>query len=411
MQEVMKRRRFALYVCFVILGLVIASWITQTPVIRDAIQASLSEMGMVLFGLSVGAMSGVLLSGRVIRWQGTKFTTQYGLLLVTLSLLVMTVGVVAASQLMVACSLFLFGFGMGSAEIAINMDAGVIEHQMGKPIMHYLHGCFSLGVFIGSLVGLGVKALALPVTVHLTAISAVTMVLLLLYIKDIPAGLGKQSGAIPSHDEVDHSDESIWLDKRLPFIFLIVFALALAEGAAYDWLPILLIDEYHFSAATGSLLFVLFAALNTIGRFSGGLLLNRFGRLVVVRCSILLAAIGVAIIVFAQGYWPAGLALVCWGFGVALVFPLAFSAAAEGGGNVAGRVKAVATVGYIALLVGPPSLGFIAQSTGLRGAMGVVLTLIAVALLLTQAMKPLDRSGAPGSAPLDVNPGKTSRPD
>lgn len=389
MQEVLNRRRFALYVCFIILGLVIATWITQTPVIRDAIQASLSEMGMVLFGLSVGAMSGVLLSGRIIRWQGTQFTAQYGLLLVTLSLVVMALGAVAASQLIVALGLCLFGLGMGAAEIAINMDAGVIEHKTGKPIMHYLHGCFSLGVLIGSLVGLAVKALAVPLAAHLTAITLITAVLLLSYIKDIPAGLGQQIGGGRNLDETNHNGESIWVDKRLPFIFLIVFGLALAEGAAYDWLPILLIDEYHFSAATGSLLFVLFAALNTVGRFSGGLLLNRFGRLVVVRCSILLAATGIAIIVFSQSYWQAGLALVCWGFGVALVFPLAFSAAAEGDGNVAGRVKAVATVGYIALLVGPPSLGFIAQGIGLRGAMGVVLALAVIAFMVSHVMRPV----------------------
>lgn len=389
MQDLLARRRFALYVCFVVLGLVIATWITQTPVIRDAIHASLSEMGLVLFGLSVGAMSGVLASGRIIRWRGTRFTAQNGLLLVTLSLLVMALGAVVASQLTVAAGLALFGFGMGSAEIAINMDAGVIEHKTGKPMMHYLHGCFSLGVLVGSLVGLGVKAIGLPVAMHLAAVTVVTSVLLLSYIRDIPPGLGQQSGGVTHNDEMPPSNESIWVDKRLPFIFVIVFALALAEGSAYDWLPILLIDEYHFSAATGSLLFVLFAALNTIGRFSGGVLLERFGRLAVVRCSILLAAMGMAIIVFSHSYWQAGLALVCWGFGVALVFPLAFSAAAEGDGNVAGRVKAVATVGYIALLVGPPSLGFIAQAIGLRGAMGVVLTLVVIGLLLSRAMRPL----------------------
>lgn len=395
MQDLLARRRFALYMCFVVLGLVIATWITQTPVIRDAIHASLAEMGMVLFGLSMGAMSGVLASGHIIRWRGTRFTARNGMLMVTLSLLVMALGTVLGSQPAVAAGLFMFGFGMGSAEIAINMDAGVIEHKMGKPMMHYLHGCFSLGVLVGSLVGLGVKAIGLPVAVHLTAMTVVTVPLLLSCIRDIPPGLGQKSGGVTHNDELPPSDESIWVDKRMPYILLIVFALALAEGSAFDWLPILLVDDYRFSAATGSLLFVLFAALNTIGRFSGGVLLRRFGRLAVVRCSILLAAIGLAIIVFSHHAWQAGLALVCWGFGLALVFPLAFSAAAEGGGNVAGRVKAIATIGYTALLVGPPSLGFIAQAIGLRGALGVVLTLVVIGLLVSGAMRPLRLESQP----------------
>lgn len=388
MQDQLRRRQFALYICFIIPGLAIATWITQTPLIRDAIHASLAQMGLVLFGLSIGSMSGVLASGKIIRRLGTQGTIRIGLLLVCLSLLVMAAGVLLASQWLVASGLATFGLGMGSAEIAINMDAGVVENQTGKHIMHFLHGCFSLGLLIGSLVGLAVKALAIPLAVHLSAVTVVTLVLLLRYIGDIPAGLGRDS--VQGEAQAGpFSGESIWADKRMPLICIIVFALALAEGAAYDWLPIMLVDEHGFSATLGSLLFVVFAALMTVGRFSGGVLLNRFGRLAVVRGSIALAAAGVALMVFGQQQWLAGLALMCWGFGVALVFPLAFSAAAEGEGNVAGRVKMIATVGYIALLVGPPSLGFIGQGLGLRGAMAVVLGLIVLALLLSNVMKPL----------------------
>lgn len=171
-------------------------------------------------------------------------------------------------------------------------------------------------------------------------------------------------------------------------IGFVVFAMALAEGTAYDWLPVILVDEHGFSQGLGAMIFVLFAAMMTLGRFGGGWLLMRFGRLVVVRGSIVLVAAGVAFIVLDDHQVMAGIAVLCWGTGAALAFPLALSAAAEGDDRGADRVKAVATIGYIALLVGPPSLGFVGQQFGLRGARLLVLGLVVVALSLSHAMKP-----------------------
>ena len=79
MQTSLHRRKIALFVYFLIPGLALASWVTRTPAIRDAIGASIAQMGMVLTGLSVGSMCGVLLSGYIIKKRGTKFTMLFGL--------------------------------------------------------------------------------------------------------------------------------------------------------------------------------------------------------------------------------------------------------------------------------------------------------------------------------------------
>src|SRR5690606_42104681 len=81
-------------------------------------------------------------------------------------------------------------------------------------------------------------------------------------------------------------------------------------------------------------------------------------------------------------------AVVLWGLGAALGFPLALSAAAEGDGNSAQRVGAVASRGYVAILVGPPALGFVGEAFGLRLAMLPVLAGGWAALLLTWSFKP-----------------------
>ena len=387
MQTSLHRRKIALFVYFLIPGLALASWVTRTPAIRDAIGASIAQMGMVLTGLSVGSMCGVLLSGYIIKKRGTKFTMLFGLSMVCISLISMAWGVIEGQQPLVGLGLGFFGFGVGTTEIAINMDAAFVEQETGQHVMHTLHGCFSLGTLVGALLGLAANFFDVPVRVHLLGVFVVAVFLLLKFSVPIPGGLGKEDGSAQQTLQLAHAQTSVWRDPRVLMIGFIVFAMALAEGAAYDWLPILLVDEHGFSAALGSMIFVVFAAVMTIGRFAGGVLLKRFGRLVLMRSSIALVVLGVACIALGQSQTLAAWAVVCWGLGAALGFPMALSAAAEGGGQMGERVKAVAIIGYVALLVGPPALGFVGHAFGLRGAMLIVAGLAFTSIFLTSAMR------------------------
>lgn len=58
--------------------------------------------------------------------------------------------------------------------------------------------------------------------------------------------------------------------RRLLLIGLIILGMALAEGAANDWLPLIMVDSYGYDQASGSLIFFAFAVAMTLGRFSGG---------------------------------------------------------------------------------------------------------------------------------------------
>jgi len=83
----------------------------------------------------------------------------------------------------------------------------------------------------------------------------------------------------------------------------------------------------------------------------------------------------------------AAASVLFWGLGASLGFPVGISAAGDSGEQSAKRVAAVATVGYLAFLIGPPSLGFIGQAYGLRMAMVVVLVLVAATVLLAPAVR------------------------
>ena len=72
---------WALFMFFFIPGLLMASWATRTPAIRDILSVSTAEMGIVLFGLSIGSMSGILCSAWLVKRFGTRAVIRTTMLL------------------------------------------------------------------------------------------------------------------------------------------------------------------------------------------------------------------------------------------------------------------------------------------------------------------------------------------
>lgn len=387
----MRRRRRALFLFFLIPGVSLASWVARTPDIRDRLEASTAEMGVILFGLSLGSMIGILCSGRLVSRFGTRPVMGVGFSLIVTSVGVVSAGSLLASAPLVMAGLFMFGVGMGGGEVAINVDAADVERATGKTTMPILHGCFSLGTVLGALVGMAATAVPVPAHWHLAVITVIVTAMLLYAIRAIPAGTGLQA---PRETGSGQARPKLWKDTQLVLIGAIVLAMALAEGAASDWLPLLMVDGHGLDATSGSLVYTGFAAAMTIGRFGGAYFLDRFGRTAVMRACAVSGTIGLLAVIFSDNAVLAGAAVLFWGLGASLGFPVALSAAGETGPDETARVSLVATLGYIAFLVGPPALGFLGEHWGLRSAMLVVLVFVVSAIFLAPAVDTRRRSAA-----------------
>ncbi len=391
MDATTRRRRAALFLFMLATGVSMASWVARTPAVRDALEVSTGSMGLVLFGLSIGSMAGVLASGGLVRRHGGRLVITLGAGLLVAGLLVIASGAALEVSGGVFGGLALFGAGMGLAEVAFNIEGAAVERTVGRPVLPVLHGCFSLGTVVGALLGMGLTAVRFPVGWHLAAVALAVAAAGVWTVRAVPAGTGREPAETGDGGRAGglRAQAAVWRDRRLVLIGLIVLAMAFAEGSANDWLPLLMVDGHGTSATAGSLTFMLFAAAMTTGRFTGGPLLVRYGPAAVVRAGAVVAAAGVALVVFSSSALLAGAAVVLWGLGASLGFPVTISAAGEGAGpgDASARVAAVSTAGYAAFLVGPPSLGFLADHVGLRNAMLVVLVLLGGAALITGALR------------------------
>jgi len=384
-RKALRLRTWALFTFFFLPGLVIASWVTRTPAIRDTLDVSTSGMGIVLFGLSVGSMGGILCSGWLVKRFGTRTIIRSGMILMVIGMLVMSLALYLASPLVFALGLALLGSGLGSAEVAMNVEGAIIESLMKKTVLPMMHGFFSLGTLVGAAIGMSLTAWNVISWAHLLLIGLLVIVPIAIALKVVPHGTGKDSPTDNTiKDTITH--RPFYKDTQLLLIGFIVLAMAFAEGSANDWLPLLMVDGHGFSPTSGSLIYLGFTLGMTIGRFTGGWFIDRYSRVSVVRACAIMGILGIGMIIFVDNDLMAGVSVLLWGLGTSLGFPLTISAAGDTGPDAATRVSVVATSGYIAFLVGPPLLGFLGEHYGLRYAMLVVLSLMVIASLVAKAV-------------------------
>jgi len=129
-------------------------------------------------------------------------------------------------------------------------------------------------------------------------------------------------------------------------------------------------------------------------RLAGDSIVDRYGAVRVAQISAGAATIGITLFAFSPNIIVAFLAAGIAGLGVANVYPLAMTAAAEREGDAADNVAAVALLSFSAFLLAPPITGWLADLAGLRIALGVFAPLAATTLLLASQLEPGSSKGA-----------------
>lgn len=385
------RWRNALFVVFALSGLSIATWLGRVPSIRDLLHASTLEMGFLAGGISIGSILGVTLSSHVIARLGAQRTAVTALMLVAAGLI--AAGLCAslgAGFWAILIGMAVFGFGNGTLDVAMNVSAAANERVLGRTVMPLFHASFSLGTMIGAILSAGAELIGMPVALHVSILAVVIAAVALVVTRWFQsenlghAVEGADAGPTPTGWR---SRLAVWTMPGTIFIGLIVLGMATAEGSANDWLALAMVDGHGVTNAAGTTILFVFLTAMTVARVAGTPLIDRYGRVLMLRASAVSAIVGLLLVILSPVVWLAVVGVVLWGFGAALGFPVGLSAAADDSRNAAARVSAVATIGYVAFLVIPPVIGFLGEHFGLLHALFAVLVLIVIAAFASGAAR------------------------
>ena len=141
-RKALRHRLWALFTFFFLPGLLMASWASRTPAIRDVLSVSTAEMGAVLFGLSVGSMSGILSSAWLVKRFGARKVIRASMSFSVLGMVILSIALWFASPLLFAVGLACFGGSLGAGEVAMNIEGAVVEQEMNKTVLPMMHGFY-----------------------------------------------------------------------------------------------------------------------------------------------------------------------------------------------------------------------------------------------------------------------------
>lgn len=347
------REQLATRVIFFVAALPIVSWAPLVPLAKARLQLSDGDLGLLLLCIGIGSLIGMPVTGVMIARTGfRRIILVAG---VTVLLAFPFLAVLASIPAMVVV-LMVFGAALGSLEVAMNLQASIVERDSGRPMMSGFHGMWSIGGIFGAgamsfMLGAGLPALVAAITVSAVGLSC----------------LATAAGGLLPHAQGSGGPMFV-IPKGFVFLIgLLCFLVFLAEHSVIDWSAVFLTAERGAGVGQAGLGFTIFAVAMTAGRLTGDRLRAIFGERKILLASGVAGAAGLLIVVLTPSLAAnlAGFALL--GAGCSNVVPVLFSITARTTAmppNLA--LTGVATLTHLGGLLGPALIGFIAQATSLK---------------------------------------------
>lgn len=287
----------------------------------------------------------------------------------------------------------ILGVGNGLIDVFMNVAAQGLEVRHRRPVLQWLHASYAVGGICGAL-GAGIAT-----TAGVSFRPIIASAGILLFATMTWNFLSPHVRSLPRSAEAD-TRMSLSVFKRsrrliLPAI-VIMFAF-LVEGSMDVWSGVFLRNTLKATALVAGIAFAFFSAALAIGRLTAGRLLFGLGY----HRTILVSGIGAFAggIVAASTDSPAvaGVAFLVLGFFIASAVPAAFGMVGDTEADPALAVAAMSTVGYTGFVVGPPLMGWLAETAGLR----LTMASIAVCTLGVAITGLLDRMRTPAATTTD----------
>ena len=350
----------------------------RLPDIQRAMDIGQGELGFGLIGAAVGTLVSLSFSGSIIERFGHKASL---IALIPALALFYAIASCAPGALPLFLLLLPVGLAIGGIEIILNLEADRVEHALGHRIMNRAHAFWSFGFFSAGIISAGVAQSGLSPQLHLFLMVPVVVLGVLLI-------LGRFEPA-PHRTGASTEEAPRFAVPTLAIMVLVAVTLSamIMEGAGIDWSAIYMHKVFDATPFIAGFAVALGAGTQAVTRFFADSFVERYSPDVVSR--VLLGVLGVgAVIVLTTPYdWLALVGFALMGVGTSVIFPLAMSAAAQRTDRPAAtNVASLAQTSFVAFLLGPPLLGFVADHFGIRWSFGFGIPLVVLSLVFAGAL-------------------------
>jgi MFS family permease len=355
-------------------GAVVGTWVAAIPGIKTSLDASATQMGLVLFSASVGALISQQVTGQLLVHASSRRVLTGAALVFPL---VTVLPMLAPDALVLAAVMLAFGALNTLMDVTMNAHGVALESSGGRSIFSGLHAGWSLGGILGAVgVALAI-GLGIPVAVEALAAGLVLWLVALLASRYLGVGSLRTEGASGIH-----------LPPRavLPIALLIVL-LAFVEGGLTDWGGIYLRQGIGAPADTAAFAYAALSLGLFAGRLGGDWAKDRIGSVRLIQVGMLLCAAAIAGFLVVGDAAVGLLGMVVAGIGVSNAIPQLFGAA--------GRIpphgpslSAAFTFLTLAFMAGPPIIGVTSDALGISAALGLLaVASVVVAAVVTRVPK------------------------
>jgi len=370
---------YAIFGVFFIESAVLGTWIPRIPDIKEKLGLSDGDLGLSLLALPLGTLLGLFVAAHIIeKLGGLRRACQVFLPLWAVSFIMPAL---APSQLALSCVLLLCGLTIGLVEVAMNTEADRIERYYKNKIMSRCHGFWSLGSMAGALAGGLIAQLGISVELHFLVVMPLLAVAGFYVASRLPVLRNKVSDNKPAGDSPMFRLPS----RSIVLLCILPIGIMFVEGAFIDWSAVFMRSILDASPLLISVTYSFFSIVMAAVRLSGDKIRNHFSEQLIVRVSGIAASAGIAL--FALAPTP----IVAFGMGVAIVYPLAVTAAAaRPGRSAADNVAAVTMISFSAFLISPPIIGFLSELFNLRIALLSLAPFALATCLLAKEILPVN---------------------
>ena len=325
------------------------------PIIYKKLELSETSWGifLLIFGL-IQILTGQVCSRLITPRFGTKLMMFIGILLLSISFLIIIYITNYISFLIIAC---LFGISLGLIMPSTNSHLSLIEEQTKEILQPVFWAFMSLGAVIGAFLSIYLLSLNFLISTSFPIIFLIGLII---------ACIVFYFGLPRDKDYFGKAEKFSLPDKKVLIFGLILFLEFGTVGIIMEWSPLWLTQDLGSPLFLGALILISFHSGEIPSRLFGSQLINYFGEIKIGFHLVLLGCLSLLLSIITMNYYVIAFASFIFGFATGNTNPIVIRQAIKSTTeNIPTTIANLMTLAFSGLMIGPGLVGVSAKYLGM----------------------------------------------